>query len=144
MFSRLVVPDSLLEEVIAHARREAPLECCGLLAGQAAGGVGAAAARCEIGNAARSATAYETDARDMLYAFRWMRERGYELLAIYHSHPTSDPIPSARDVERNTYGESVVHVIVGLAGAAPTVRAWRLTEAGCRAVELIRAGPAAE
>ena len=29
-----------------------------------------------------------------------------DLLAVYHSHPTSEPVPSRRDVDENTYGES--------------------------------------
>jgi proteasome lid subunit RPN8/RPN11 len=90
-------------------------------------------ARYEIANDAASPTDYLTNARELLFAFRAMRERGTELLAIYHSHPASDPSPSRRDIERNTYGETAVHLIVGLAGAEPAVRAWWLTETGYRA-----------
>ncbi len=131
-FTRLTVPDALLAEVVAHARAASPLECCGLLAGTPDGIV---SARYPVANAANSTTAYETDARDMLRAFRDMRGRGIDLLAIYHSHPASGPIPSARDLAHNTYGESVVHLIVGLAGAEPEVRAWWLGETGFRAAE---------
>jgi proteasome lid subunit RPN8/RPN11 len=132
VFTRLVIPDLLLAEVIAHARAEAPLECCGLLVGHIAGGAGVVSARYPIENVARSATAYETDPRQLLFAFRSMRERGTELLAIYHSHPGSDPVPSPRDVEGNTYGETAVHLIVGLAHPEPEVRAWWLTGASSR------------
>jgi proteasome lid subunit RPN8/RPN11 len=115
-FTRLTVPDLLLEAVFAHARAELPLECCGLLAGHITEGTGVVVARFAIGNDAGSSTAYETNARDLLAAFRAMREAGIELLAIYHSHPVSEPVPSRHDIERNTYGESVVHLIVSLAG----------------------------
>jgi proteasome lid subunit RPN8/RPN11 len=130
----LVIPASLLAEVIAHARAEVPLECCGLLAGHIADGVGVVSARYPIENVVRSSTEYETDPRQMLFAFRSMRERGIELLAIYHSHPGSDPVPSQRDVAGNTYGETAAHLIVGPAGAEPEVRAWWLTAAGYREV----------
>ena len=129
-FTRLDIPDLLLEEIIVHAREETPLECCGLLAGSITDGVALVTARYGIVNAVRSPTEYETDARGMLFAFRAMRERGVELLAVYHSHPASEPVPSRRDIDRNTYGESVVHVIVSLAGAEPEVRAWWLGETG--------------
>lgn len=135
-FARLVVPDLLLEELFSHARAEAPLECCGLLAGHIRDGVGIATIPYAITNAARSATEYETDARDMLSAFRAMRESGIELLAIYHSHPASEPVPSCRDIDRNTYGESVIHLIVSLAGAEPEARAWWLSETSFREAEL--------
>jgi proteasome lid subunit RPN8/RPN11 len=131
-FVRLVIPDALLAEVVAHARRELPNECCGLLAGHVADGAGVASASFPIGNDAASSSEYETNPRDMLRAFRAMRERGIELLAIYHSHPMSDPVPSRRDLERNTYGESVAHVIVGFAAEEPEARAWWLEEGGCR------------
>ena len=131
-FTRLTISDLLLEEVIAHARRDLPNECCGLLAGHISEGVGVVTTRFTIGNDAASPTGYETNARDLLAAFWAMRERGLELLAIYHSHPTSEPVPSRRDLERNTYGESVVHLIVGLAESEPAVRVWWLAENGSR------------
>ena len=136
MFSRLTIPDALLEEVVAHARREFPLECCGLLAGRVTEGTSVVGARFAVGNDAASPTEYATNARDLLAAFRAMRAAGDELLAIYHSHPTSAPVPSRRDIEQNTYGESVVHLIVGLTGAKAEVRAWLLTESGSREVPL--------
>jgi proteasome lid subunit RPN8/RPN11 len=136
-FARLVIPELLLAEVVAHARAASPLECCGLLAGSPDG---TASARYPITNSANSPTAYETDARDMLRAFRDMRDRGIDLLAIYHSHPTSAPVPSAHDLAHNTYGESVVHLIVSLADAEPQVRAWWLGETGFRRAELAVAG----
>jgi proteasome lid subunit RPN8/RPN11 len=135
VFRLLSIPDLLLAEVIEHARATAPLECCGLLAGHITEGVGVVTARYPIENDAARSTEYSTNARQLLFAFRSMREHGTELLAIYHSHPASHPIPSRRDVENNTYGESAVHLIVGLADPEPEVRAWWLTEKGYRAAE---------
>jgi proteasome lid subunit RPN8/RPN11 len=125
----------LLAEVIAHACRDLPNECCGLLAGRISEGTGIVASRFAIGNDEASPTEYATNARDLFAAFRAMRGDGTELLAIYHSHPTSEPVPSRHDIERNTYGESVVHLIVGLAGTE-TVRAWWLAETGYREIPL--------
>ena len=135
-FTRLHIPDALIAELIEHARETAPLECCGLLAGHVADDVGVVSARYPIENAARSSTEYATDPREMFVAFRSMRERGIELLAIYHSHPASVPVPSRRDIEQNTYGESVVHVIVGRGSAGAEVRAWWLSETGSREAQL--------
>lgn len=134
-FERLVIPAALLDEVTSHALADAPLECCGLLAGRIAGGTGTVTARYPVRNDAASATEYESNARDMLNAFRAMREGGLELLAIYHSHPTSAPVPSRRDLARNTYGETAAHLIVGFAATEPVVRAWWLTGVGYREAE---------
>jgi [CysO sulfur-carrier protein]-S-L-cysteine hydrolase len=131
-FNRLDIPELLLAEAIEHARGELPNECCGLLAGRVADGIGIATTRFSITNDEASPREYLSNARDMLFAFRAMREHGLELLAIYHSHPTSEPVPSQRDIEQNTYGESVVHLIVSLAGLQPEVRTWWLMETGYR------------
>jgi proteasome lid subunit RPN8/RPN11 len=69
-----------------------------------------------------------SSAQSLFAATKAMRDKGEELVAIYHSHPTSEPIPSATDLERNFYGDTVVHFIIGLAGAEPLLRGWRLHE----------------
>jgi [CysO sulfur-carrier protein]-S-L-cysteine hydrolase len=136
-FTHLAVPSPILDEVIAHAREALPSECCGLLAGRVEDGVGIVTTRFVIANDLASPTAYHTNARDLLAAFRAMREGKLDLLAIYHSHPTSDPIPSRRDMAENTYGDTVVHLIVGLAHSTPDVKAWWITEEGYREAEWV-------
>jgi proteasome lid subunit RPN8/RPN11 len=133
-FDSVSIPAALLEELIAHAVAEFPLECCGLLAGNICDGIANVTTRFAIANELRSETAYRTEPRGMLAAFRAMRESGTELLAIYHSHPTTEPVPSARDLADNTYGESVIHVIVGRVTAEPVVRMWWLSEREFREV----------
>ncbi len=114
-------------EVCAHARAARPAECCGL-----AGGVsGLARTIYRLANvAADPLAAYEAAPRELFEAQRRMRERGEELVAIYHSHPRAvDPSPSERDV-RLAYYPQAVHLIVGFdAAGASVVRAFRLYEA---------------
>jgi hypothetical protein len=45
-------------------------------------------------------------------------------------------VPSARDIAENTYGETVAHLIVSLAGAEPEIRAWWLAPDGAREADL--------
>ena len=49
-FTRLLIPRSLLDAVLAHARAELPNECCGLLAGTVEEGVGRVVARYPLVN----------------------------------------------------------------------------------------------
>ena len=71
---------------------------------------------------------YEAAPEDLFAAQRAMRERGEQLLAIYHSHPRSaDPKPSDTDV-RLAYYPSAVYFIVGLAGEQPSLGAFRIVE----------------
>jgi proteasome lid subunit RPN8/RPN11 len=135
-FTRLVIPAAIHVEMIAHARRELPNECCGLLAGTIDGDIGGVTAIFPITNDAASPTEYATNPRDLMNAFRSMRETNSEPLAFYHSHPASPAFPSAKDIARNTYGETVVHVIVGLAGEEPEIQAWWLSESRFRPAEV--------
>jgi len=131
-FQQLLIPAPILAEAIDHARSELPRECCGLLAGTRDGRV---VRRFPIRNDRMSETEYATNPRDLLDAMKAMRADGLEPLAIYHSHPASAPIPSKKDVADNTWGETVVHLIVGLAGPEPQVRAWWLGEYEFREAE---------
>jgi proteasome lid subunit RPN8/RPN11 len=132
---RLSIPAQFLAEIIAHARETAPDECCGLLAGRIHNGEGIATARFAIANDLSSPTRYRTNPKDLFAAFRAIRHEATDVLAVYHSHPAAAALPSRRDVEENTYGETVVHLIVGLAGKVPEVQAWWLTEEGYREAE---------
>ena len=133
-FNLLHIPTALLEAVIAHARTELPNECCGLLAGSTDG---RATRLFPIRNDRASPTAYLTNARDLLDAMKVSRTEGIEVLAIYHSHPASEPIPSKTDLANNTWGENALHVIVGLAGTEASVRGWWLGEKEFQEAEIL-------
>ena len=129
--------------MIAQALTEKPLECCGLLAGvreeaktanESTESVGRVLRRYPLVNAAASPREFLSDDRSMLDADRDMRDRGLDLLAVYHSHPTSPAIPSRTDLERH-WLTGVMCMIVSLAATAPVVKAWWLTETEYREAE---------
>jgi [CysO sulfur-carrier protein]-S-L-cysteine hydrolase len=112
--------------MIAHAVAELPLECCGLLAGRRdAGGELRVTRHYPLGNAAASPVEYESDPASMFAADKDMRRNGWDVLAVYHSHPTSPPIPSRKDLARR-YGDGVADLIISLQAAQPEVRGWWL------------------
>ena len=114
-----------VDEIISHARGEAPHECCGLIGGHDA----RARTVYQLRNiAADPLVTYEAAPEDLFAAQRAMRDRGEQLLAIYHSHPRSvGPYPSETDV-RLAYYPAAVYFILGLAGEAPCLRAFRISE----------------
>lgn len=117
----LIIPAEFHDPMVAHCLREAPLECCGLL-----GGVPPVVSSFHpLRNASASEVRYDADPRDLIAAVQSLRVRGAEILAIYHSHPCWEPIPSRTDLAENHYGD-VPRIIVGLLGETPEVRAWRL------------------
>lgn len=124
---RLLLPREHFDAMVQHARTELPNECCGLLAGVRDGELLRVHVRHPLVNEAGSPIEYRSEPKSMLHAVRAMRAAGHEIMAIYHSHPTSAPSPSATDLERH-YSSDVVHFIIGLEGAEPIVRGWWLTE----------------
>ncbi len=127
LFHQLSIPRSVYEGMLWHARAEQPLECCGFLAGVVReDGVGDVRLRYPLLNAAASAVEYDAETRSLFSACKDIRRQGMEVLAIYHSHPRTEPIPSRKDLARNWWGRDVLHIIVSLTNAPPTVRVWRL------------------
>jgi proteasome lid subunit RPN8/RPN11 len=136
MFRALTMPRSCYDALVAQALAEQPLECCGLLAGTIEEGVGRVARCYPLVNALASPVEYHSESRSLCDAHRDMRENGFDLLAVYHSHPTSAPVPSQKDLQRNwefreVQGD-VVHLIVSLVESPPLVRAWWLGETDYR------------
>ncbi|MFO0876354.1 MAG: M67 family metallopeptidase [Gemmataceae bacterium] len=131
---RLIVPRALVEAMVAQAQAELPAECCGLLAGVLRDGVGRVEVRYPLVNALASPTEYLSDARSMFEAHRDMTKRSLDVLAVYHSHPASAPIPSRKDRAQN-YSEEVVNLIISLTTTPPLIRGWWLTAESHREAE---------
>ena len=120
------------EEILAHARAEAPREACGLIAGTASGAT--RVIRCVNANPT-PVTRYTIDSREQLRAFRDMEATGEELVAIYHSHPVTQAYPSPTDRAEAHYPDAV-YVLVSLRDAAPELRGFRIREGWVREVEV--------
>ncbi len=88
-----------------HVTRQAPMEACGLLAGENA--------QVEkvflIRNQAQSPVRFRMDPKEQLDAFEWIDSNGLELLGIFHSHPAGPAEVSNTDIAEAAY--PVVHII---------------------------------
>ena len=122
----LILTSGQTDEIFSHARESDPAECCGLV-----GGLNNREAKSiyPLQNIAPAPLiSYEAAPEELFAAQRLMRERGEDLLAIYHSHPRSaEPSPSDTDV-RLAYYPSAIYLIVGLAGDEPLMKAFRISE----------------
>ena len=121
----------LLDDVIAHARAEAPNECCGMIASRDGEAVSVHRAH----NAAASPLRYEIDGKEQYAIQSAIEDAGLELGAIYHSHTRSAPLPSQTDINLAFYPESL-YVIVGLQDGEPDVRAWTIVDGRVSEAEL--------
>ena len=117
-----ISPD-LYEEVVAHARSEAPNECCGMIASRD----GEAVRVYRAHNAAASPLRYEMDGAEQYRIQMQIEDSGLDLGAIYHSHTRTEPYPSQTDVNLAFYPDAL-YVIVGLASDQPDVRAFTIRD----------------
>jgi proteasome lid subunit RPN8/RPN11 len=85
----------LVDEIVAHARRDHPDEACGVIAGPE--GSGSPERFIPMLNAARSPTFYEFDSGDLLKLYREMAANDEVPVVIYHSHTATEAYPSRTD-----------------------------------------------
>jgi len=91
--------------MLHHVEENAPLESCGLLAGNHA--------RVEkvilVRNQAQSPVRFVMGPYEQLRAFEWIESHALELVGIFHSHPAGPEMPSATDIAEAAY--EVVQII---------------------------------
>jgi proteasome lid subunit RPN8/RPN11 len=123
---------ALLDEIIEHARADAPNECCGMVASRD----GEAVKVYRAVNKAASPLRYEIDGPEQYRIQMEIDDADLELGAIYHSHTRSDPMPSQTDINLAFYPDAL-YVIVGLAGAEPEVRSFTIRDGQVAESELV-------
>ena len=113
----VVVPDAVRRELVAHAEAEAPNEACGLIVLR--DGVA------ERYIAGRNALASPYRFQLELDPEAWfLEDEGFEL-AVFHSHPETEPRPSRTDRERSGLWAGRIFLIYGV--KLDELRAWRIT-----------------
>jgi proteasome lid subunit RPN8/RPN11 len=124
------ISPELLQQVVAHAREDAPNECCGVL-GVEPGPPARAVRAYRAQNTAASPLRFEIDGREVHKLIERIEQEGLELGAIYHSHTRTAPYPSQTDINFAAYWPGVEWLIVGLAdGAEPEIRSYLIDDDG--------------
>lgn len=117
----LIIPQYIVDDLVAHARELDPYECCGFLAGTdktvshmyriknvvSLDGAAHAAAFDEakvqhlsrLSPEERAEIAFIMDAQEMFHAVKDMRKNGLTLQVVYHSHPHDPARPSVTDIK---------------------------------------------
>jgi proteasome lid subunit RPN8/RPN11 len=127
------ISQSLVDEMVAHARDELPNECCGMVGGKD----GEASVVIRVANAAASPLRYEMDPQEQYNALKAIEDEGGELLAIYHSHTKSAAYPSQTDVNQAVAWPEQIYLIVSLQDPdSPDVKGYWLKDLGIADAEL--------
>lgn len=114
-----------LDAMVAHAREDAPIECCGLLAGKDGTVVEVRRAK----NKEASPYRFSIDPLETRRHEQAMDDAGLELAGFYHSHTGSPAVPSPTDIRMMgpLFGPPTVHFVIGVADLEkPEVRVWHI------------------
>lgn len=119
------LPRSYYDEIVAHAREDAPNECCGLIAGD---GDGRVHRLYRMTNVEQSPYRYNVDPKELLQVYNEVERQGWDLVGIYHSHTATEAYPSPTDVRLASW-PGACYLIVSLAdGHNPVLRGFFITD----------------
>ncbi len=92
----LTIDQATYDAIVAHAKRDHPVEACGIVAGPE--GSDRAERLVEMVNAAGSPTFYEFDSTDLFQLYKDLDSRDEEPVVVYHSHTATEAYPSVTDI----------------------------------------------
>jgi [CysO sulfur-carrier protein]-S-L-cysteine hydrolase len=116
------ISKALYDQMVAHALRDAPDECCGIVSSRDSEAVKVY----EMENIAHSPLRYEMAGSEQFKVIMEIDDAELDLGVIYHSHTRSDPYPSQTDINLAFYPDTL-YVIVGTAsGDEPLVKAYEI------------------
>ncbi len=116
-----------IDEMVAHALEDAPIECCGLLAIRD----GAVAQIRRAKNKEASPYRFDIHPLETKRLLDDIEENGQELAGFYHSHTGSPAVPSPTDIRMMgpLFGPPYVHFIIGVADReSPVARVFHIVD----------------
>ncbi len=117
----LKIPMAIKEQMLRQAERELPNEACGYLAGRD----GAVAEFIPMTNADHNPEHFSFIPEEQFRAVKASRSRGLQLIAVYHSHPSSPARLSDEDL-RLLNDPDLVYLIVSFMATEPVLKAFRV------------------
>jgi len=120
----LKIKKQIIDDILNHARSDAPIEACGYLAGTKS----LISQAYPLSNIDKSAEHFSFSPKEQFSTLRQARNEGIEIRGVYHSHPNSPARPSPEDIKL-AFDPELIYVIVSLAAEGPgAVRAFRIIE----------------
>ena len=118
------IKKDIINKIIAHAQKGAPIEMCGYLTGQD----NIVSKHYELTNIDHSEDHFSFDPQEQFAAVKDARANGLEVCAVYHSHPVTPARPSQEDI-RLAYDPSISYVIISLADGVEDVKSFKIRDA---------------
>lgn len=119
----MIIAQNIIEQIIAHARREAPIEACGYLAGID----DRITAFYEMKNIDGREDHFSFDPQEQFATHKKARQAGLRIIGVYHSHPETPARPSVEDIHL-AYDPTPLYVIISLMEGRPAVKGFRIRQ----------------
>ncbi len=107
--TELEIPEFVFDQMIAQAQAQAPIEACGILAGDE----NLVKRLYEMTNVDNSSEHFTMNPAEQFSVVKTMRAAGLKMSAIYHSHPATPARPSEEDI-RLALTPDATYVILSL------------------------------
>ena len=127
----MIIPQNIIDELIAQAEKDAPDETCGYLLGtitpSTGGGRGEALVTetYPMENIDHSPEHFSFAPRDQFAALKYARSKGLKILANWHSHPASPSRPSQEDL-RLANDPAIRYAILSLLDGEPKLNSFKI------------------
>lgn len=124
----LLQDQNIIDRVTAHAERDYPHECGGMLIGHFAEGKKTVTEIFPLENAREEEARHNRVLilpKDVLRAERYAREKGLDIVGYYHSHPDSPAVPSQYDLDHALPVWSYIIASV-IEGKVVDIRSWEM------------------
>jgi len=124
----LIIPRSIFHELLEQARKEAPIEACGILGGRGDRRGDRIEVFHPMTNTDNSSDHFLMDPGEQFKVVKTLRAAGQRMLAVHHSHPASPARPSAEDI-RLALTPDVLYTILSLQDAdSPVLKAFSVDD----------------
>ena len=132
MADLFVLEKKYADEMIAHAHREVPNECCGIMAG-----VNNKVVKFyQTINSEYSPARYRIDSQQMFAIYKEIRENGWEIAGIYHSHTQTAAYPSPVDIKSAILSGPIYFIVSLKNPEQPIIKGFRILEGSVTEIEL--------
>lgn len=115
------IKKDIIDKIIDHAKKDAPVEACGYLAGKD----GIITRHYELTNIDKSEEHFAFDKNEQFAPVKEARNEGLEVCAVYHSHPKTPARPSAEDIKL-AYDPNISYVIVSIADGQEDIKSFKI------------------
>ncbi|GFZ77858.1 hypothetical protein GCM10010978_19300 [Compostibacillus humi] len=121
MNEEVIFPKTLYHQMLEHGFAKLPFEACGLLSGKG----NLVQSVWQLKNELKSANRFFVSKTLLQDTLEKIRKKEEHVLAIYHTHPSTDPIPSNLDIH-NHPDNRIDMVIISYKSSPPKTKWYNI------------------